>query len=186
LRHRRERSIAATFGGPNAEWRGPKGVSPGGAGRPTVLIPALAIRRYTSSRERTVTPGASQRLRSAACTRRRDRPARPVFSAVSATHRAAQSASRRQQMSAGNPGEGQEAAGLALVAPVRAPASGEPGHGALDGPAVPAQPLPGVGALAGDTQCEAAGMRPSPRVVTRTGRWSFAHTLAFSHSVNRR
>lgn len=97
MRHRRERSIGATFGGPNAEWRGPKGVSPDGAGRPTVLIPALAIRRYTSNREHVVTSAASQRLRSAVSTRcRLGRLARPGVSAVPVTHKARSMVQRRR------------------------------------------------------------------------------------------
>lgn len=51
----------------------------------------------------------------------------------------------------------QEVAGFALVATVQTPASGEPGHGAFDGPAVPAQALAGVCALASVARRDATG-----------------------------
>jgi hypothetical protein len=45
--------------------------------------------------------------------------------------------------------EGEEVLSLALVATMEATASSEPGHRALDGPAVPTEPLRGLDSLAG-------------------------------------
>lgn len=57
---------------------------------------------------------------------------------------------------AGDAGEGQKVLGFALVAAVQAAASGEPGHRALYGPAVAAQPRGGLDALAGYAVPDAA------------------------------
>jgi hypothetical protein len=56
---------------------------------------------------------------------------------------------------AGDAGEGQEVVSFAFVAPVEA-AAGEPGHGVFDRPAMPAQSLGGLDALAGDAVGDAA------------------------------
>ena len=47
-------------------------------------------------------------------------------------------------------------AGFAFGAAGQASASGEPRHGAFDGPGVSAEPLAGVDSLAGDSWCDAA------------------------------
>ena len=52
--------------------------------------------------------------------------------------------------------EGQEVAGVAFVAQGQPPAAGQPGQGSLDDPAVPAQPVAGLDALAGDAGGDAA------------------------------
>lgn len=57
---------------------------------------------------------------------------------------------------AGDAGEGEEVVGLAFVAAVQTSASGEPGHGAFDGPAVTAESLRGFDALAGDAVPDAS------------------------------
>jgi len=47
-------------------------------------------------------------------------------------------------------------AGVAFVAQGQPPAAGQPGQGSLDDPAVPAQPVAGLDALAGDAGGDAA------------------------------
>lgn len=61
--------------------------------------------------------------------------------------------------------EGEEVFGLALVTAVEATAAGEPGHGSLDAPAVSAEPLRGLDALACDAVADAAFAEPSAQVV---------------------
>lgn len=60
--------------------------------------------------------------------------------------------------------KGEEVVGFAFVASVEASAAGEPGHGAFDGPAVTAQPLRGLDALAGDAVGDAPVAQPSPQM----------------------
>lgn len=67
--------------------------------------------------------------------------------------------------SCGNADEGEEVLSFALVAAVQAAAAGQPGHGALHHPAVAAQPLGGLDALAGDAVVNAALAEPSAQVV---------------------
>ena len=61
-------------------------------------------------------------------------------------------------------GEGQEVVGFAFVAAVQASASGEPGHGAFDGPTVAAEPLRSLDASAGDAVPDASAGQPSSEV----------------------
>lgn len=65
----------------------------------------------------------------------------------------------------GDGGEGEEVFRLPLVAAVEASASGEPGHGPFHDPAVPAQSLRGLDALAGEAVPDAMGRQPAPQVL---------------------
>ena len=60
--------------------------------------------------------------------------------------------------------EGEEVFGLALVAAVEPSAAGQPGHGSLDHPAMSAQPLRGLDALAGDARRDVPRAEPSTQV----------------------
>jgi hypothetical protein len=60
--------------------------------------------------------------------------------------------------------EGQEVAGVALVAQGQPPVAGQPGKRALDDPSVPAQLVAGLGALAGDAGGDAAVADPGAQV----------------------
>src|SRR6185437_15353951 len=60
--------------------------------------------------------------------------------------------------------EGQEVAGVALVAQGQPPVPGEPGDGALDDPAVPAQFLAGFDSFTGDAGGDAPVAEPSAQV----------------------
>lgn len=53
-------------------------------------------------------------------------------------------------------GEGQEVFGFAFVAAVQTATAGQPGHRALDRPAVPAEPARGLDALAGNAVTDAS------------------------------
>lgn len=64
----------------------------------------------------------------------------------------------------GDGGEGEEVFRLALVAAVEASAARQPGHGPLHDPAVPAQALGRLDALAGETVWDAAGSELLPQV----------------------
>jgi len=55
--------------------------------------------------------------------------------------------------------------GLAFVAAVKSAASGEPGDGAFDGPAMASQPLGGFDAPSGEAWGDMAGVEPSSQVV---------------------
>jgi hypothetical protein len=66
---------------------------------------------------------------------------------------------------AGDAGEGQEVLGLALVATMQSAASGQPGHGELDLPPVPAQPLRGLHTLAGQAVDDSSFSEPAAQVV---------------------
>ncbi len=61
--------------------------------------------------------------------------------------------------------KGQEVLGLALVTAVQAAAATQPGHRALDRPAMPAQSCGGFDASAGDAVSDAARAEPSAQVV---------------------
>jgi len=61
-------------------------------------------------------------------------------------------------------GESEEVFGLAFVAAVEPPASGEPGHRSPDNPPVLAEPRGGLGALAGDAVLDAALAQSFPQV----------------------
>lgn len=63
------------------------------------------------------------------------------------------------------PTEGEEVLGLAFVAAVQASTAGQPGDSSFDNPAVAAEPLRGLDALAGDAVAYAAAAEPSPQVV---------------------
>ena len=65
----------------------------------------------------------------------------------------------------GDGSECEEVFCLALVASVQAAASGEPGHGSLDNPAMSAQPFRGLDALTSDAMPDAALAQPSAQVV---------------------
>jgi hypothetical protein len=60
--------------------------------------------------------------------------------------------------------EGEEVFGFAFVAQGEAAVSGEPGHGAFDDPAVPAEFLAGLDAFAGDADLDSAVADPAPQV----------------------
>lgn len=60
--------------------------------------------------------------------------------------------------------EGEEVLGFAFVAAVESSAAGQPRNRALDHPAVAAQPLWGLGALAGDAVADASTAEPSAQV----------------------
>lgn len=61
--------------------------------------------------------------------------------------------------------EGEEVLGLAFVASVQTPATGQPGHGSLDHPAVAAQSLGGLDALAGNAVADTALAELSAQVI---------------------
>lgn len=61
--------------------------------------------------------------------------------------------------------EGEEALGLAFVAAVQAPASGEPGHGPFDDPAVAPNTRRRLGDLASDAVPDPSLAEPSPQVI---------------------
>lgn len=61
--------------------------------------------------------------------------------------------------------DGEEVFGLVLVTTVEPSAAGRPGHGSLDHPAMTAQSLRGLDALAGDAVADAALAEPSTQVV---------------------
>ena len=60
--------------------------------------------------------------------------------------------------------KGQEVVGFAFVAAVQASTSGEPGHGAFDGPTVAAEPLRSLDASAGDAVLDASAGQPPSQV----------------------
>ena len=66
---------------------------------------------------------------------------------------------------AGDAVEREEVFGFAIVATMETAASGQPGHGALDLPAVSPQPLGGFHTLAGQTMDDSAFSEPSAQVV---------------------
>jgi hypothetical protein len=66
---------------------------------------------------------------------------------------------------AGDAGEGQEVLGFPFVPAVEAAAASEPGHGAFDGPAVPAQTLRRLDPFACDAVGDSSRAEPSPQVV---------------------
>lgn len=72
----------------------------------------------------------------------------------------------------GDTGEGEEAPGLAFVAPVQAAKSAQPAHGPLDGPPVPSQSGRGLNAPAGNARHDMAssGSRDGGRLSRRPRR----------------
>src|SRR5699024_1659689 len=66
---------------------------------------------------------------------------------------------------AGDAGEREEVLSFALVATMESAASGQPGHGALDLPAVAPQPLGGLHTLAGQAMGDSAFAEPLAQVV---------------------
>lgn len=65
-----------------------------------------------------------------------------------------------QMRAAANVREGEKVLGFAFIAAVEAAAAGEPGKGPLNDPAVPAQPVRGLDAPAGDAVTDASLAEP--------------------------
>jgi len=65
---------------------------------------------------------------------------------------------------AGDGGEGQEVLSLAFVAAVQTATAAQPGHRALDRPAMPPQPGGGLDAFAGDAVSDASAGEPLAQV----------------------